>query len=75
VAKLDVVDVAEKPLEALAAEAELAEERDVTNAGAVALAVSRLMGRFSFYTLNNFPTTYLPASVAVRTPPLLIISF
>jgi hypothetical protein len=49
VAKLDVVDVAEKPLEALAVDAELAVERDVCNAGAVALAVSMLMGRFSFY--------------------------
>ena len=50
-AKLDVVDVAENPLEALAAEAELAVERDVCNGGAVALAVSgpRLMGRLSFY--------------------------
>jgi hypothetical protein len=59
------VDVAEKPLKALAAEAELAVERDVTNAGAVALAISRLMGRFSFYKLTNFSTTYLPARVAV----------
>jgi hypothetical protein len=68
VAKPDVVDAAENPLEALAAEAELAAERDFSNAGAVAFAVSRLIGRFSFYKLRNFSKTYLPERVAVRTP-------
>ena len=52
VAKLDVVDAAENPLRALAAETELADERAVSNGGALALDTSRLMGRFSFYTLR-----------------------
>jgi len=43
VAKLAVVDVADNPLAALAAEAELAVERFVSNTGAMALAVSRLI--------------------------------
>jgi len=54
VAKLAVVDVADNPLEALAAEAELAVERFFSNTGVVALAVSRLIGRFSFCELRNF---------------------
>jgi hypothetical protein len=52
VAKLDVVDVAENPLVALAAEGELVVESVLSNTGAVALAVSRLIGRFSFCNLR-----------------------
>jgi hypothetical protein len=44
VAKLDVVDVAENPLVALAAEGELVVESVLSNTEAVALAVSRLAG-------------------------------
>ena len=51
VGKLGTVDVEEG---ALAAEAELAVETFFSNTGAVALAVSRLMGRFSFCKLRNF---------------------
>ena len=52
VAKLDVVDVTENPLVPLAAEGELVTERFFSNAEAVALAVSRLIGRFSFCNLR-----------------------
>ena len=52
VAKLDVVDVAENPLVTLAAEGELVAERFFSNAEPVALAVSRLIGRFSFCNLR-----------------------
>ena len=48
-AKLGVVDVAENPL---SAEAGLVAERSFSSTGAVALAVSRLIGRFSFCNLR-----------------------
>jgi hypothetical protein len=51
VGKLGAVDVAEAPL---AAEAELAVETFFSNTEAVALTVSRLMGRFSFCKLRHF---------------------
>jgi hypothetical protein len=51
VARLGIVDAAENPP---AAEAELAVETLFSNTEAVALAVSRLMGRFSFCKLRNF---------------------
>ena len=49
-AKLGVVEVAENPFAALAAEAGLVER--VFSNTEVALAVSRLMGRFSFCKLR-----------------------
>jgi len=52
VAKLGVVDVTESPLAALAAEAGLVMERPFSSTGVVALAVSRLIGSFSFCILR-----------------------
>jgi len=52
VAKLDVVDMEENPLATLAAEGELVVGRTVSDMGVLALAVSRLITRFSFCKLK-----------------------
>jgi len=52
VAKLDVVDMEENPLATLAAEGELVVRRTVSDMGVLALAVSRLITRFSFCKLK-----------------------
>jgi len=52
VAKLDVVDMEENPLATLAAEGEPVVGRTVSDMGVLALAVSRLITRFSFYKLK-----------------------